>query len=126
MKYNYNKSLVSNAQDLRKNMTPEEKHLWYDFLKRLPMTVNRQKNIGNYIVDFYISSADLVIEIDGRQHKLPEHREADKKRDDDMKMLGNTVLRYSNEDIHERFNAVCEDIMKHIGIGMQDLKPRKK
>ena len=106
-------------------MTPEEKHLWYDFLKRLPVTVNRQKNIGDYIVDFYISSADIVIEIDGRQHTLPEHREADKKRDDDMRMLGNVVLRYTNVDIHERFNAVCEDIMKHMGIGIQDLKPKK-
>ncbi len=125
MKYNYNKTLVSNAQELRKNMTPEEKHLWYDFLKRLPMTANRQKNIGNYIVDFYISCANLVIEIDGRQHKLSEHCEADKKRDDDLRMLGNTVLRYSNEDIHERFNAVCEEIMKHIGIEIHDLKPRK-
>ena len=125
MKYNYNEKLVPNAQALRKNMTPEEKHLWYDFLKRLPVTVNRQKNIGNYIVDFYISSACVVIEIDGRQHNLPEHREDDKKRDDDMRMLGNVVLRYTNEDIHERFNAVCEDILKHIGIGVQDLKPRK-
>ena len=125
MSYNYNKKYISNAQYLRKNMTPEEKHLWYDFLKRLPVTVNRQKNIGNYIVDFYISSACVVIEIDGRQHKLTEHREADKERDDDLRLLGNTVLRYSNEDIHERFNAVCQDILKHIGIGMQDLKPRK-
>ena len=57
MQYKYNKKLVTNAQELRKNMTPEEKHLWYDFLKKLPVTVNRQKNIGNYIVDFYIPSA---------------------------------------------------------------------
>ncbi len=55
MEYKYNKNLVSNAQELRKNMTPEEKKLWYRFLKRLPVTVNRQKNIGNYIVDFYIA-----------------------------------------------------------------------
>lgn len=126
LKYNYQKELVPNAQILRKNMTPEEKHLWYDFLKRLPMTVNRQKNIGHYIVDFYISSADLVIEIDGRQHKLPENREADKQRDDDLRMLGNVVLRYSNEDIHRRFNSVCEEIMKQLDIGMDDLKPVKR
>ena len=125
MKYKYNQKLVSNAQFLRKNMTAEEKHLWYDFLKRLPATVNRQKNIGNYIVDFYISSACIVIEIDGRQHKLPEHYEADKQRDKDMRMLGNVVLRYTNEDIRERFNAVCEDIMRNMGIEVQDLKPKK-
>ena len=34
-------------------MTPEEKHLWYDFLKMYPVQFNRQRVIGNYIVDFY-------------------------------------------------------------------------
>jgi len=57
----YNKKLVSNARDLRKNMTPEEKHLWYDFLKRLPLNVRRQHNIENYIVDFYIAEKKIVI-----------------------------------------------------------------
>ena len=64
----HNKKLVKNAQTLRNNMTDEEKHLWYDFLKKLPFTVNRQKNIGNYIVDFYIDSKGIVIELDGSQH----------------------------------------------------------
>ena len=88
MQYNYNKKLVKNAQTLRKNMTPEENHLWYDFLKKLPMTAHRQKNIGNYIVDFYIPRAILVIEIDGMQHREDEHLEADRKRDLDLKILG--------------------------------------
>ena len=52
MIYKYDKALVSTAQTLMVNMTKEERHLWYDFLKKLPMTVNRQKNIGSYIVDF--------------------------------------------------------------------------
>ena len=52
MPHDYNDGLLENSQNLRKNMTPEEKHLWYDFLKLLPVTVNRQKMIGNYIVDF--------------------------------------------------------------------------
>ena len=60
MLYNYNKKLVSTAQTLRKNMTKEEKHLWYDFLKNLPVTVNRQKNIGNYIVDFLFPPKELL------------------------------------------------------------------
>ena len=55
MSYQYNKQLVGIAQKLRKQMTDEEKHLWYDFLKKLPITVNRQKNIDNYIVDFFIA-----------------------------------------------------------------------
>ena len=77
----YNKKLVPNAQELRKNMTPEEKHLWYDFLKRLPFTVKRQHNIDNYIVDFYIPKKKIVIELDGVQHLMPKHIEADLKRD---------------------------------------------
>ena len=70
MIYNYNKKLVSTAQALRKRMTKEEKHLWYDFLKHLPVTVNRQKNIGNYIVDFFIAEKRVVIELDGSQHGM--------------------------------------------------------
>ena len=61
----YNKKLTENAKALRKNMTKEERHLWYDFLKNLPIMIHRQKVIGNYIVDFYIAEAKLVIELDG-------------------------------------------------------------
>ena len=116
MQYKYNKNLVSNAQELRKNMTPEEKHLWYDFLKKLPVTAHRQKNIGNYIVDFYIPSARLVIEIDGIQHKEPHHLEADRKRDLDLKNLGNKVLRFSNFDVDNNFMFICRDILHVLGI----------
>ena len=125
MQYNYNRDLTANARKLRKNMTPEEKHLWYDFLKRLPVTVNRQKNIGDYIVDFYIAGARLVIEIDGRQHRLPEHRATDEKRDFELRQLGNRVLRYTNEDIQMRFEAVCLDILQQCGLTMDMLKPVK-
>ena len=74
----YNKDLVSNAQSLRKNMMPEEKHLWYDFLKRLPIKAHRQYTIGNYIVDFYIPQKHLVIEIDGIQHLTQEPKKKTK------------------------------------------------
>ena len=121
MIYRYNKNLVGNAQELRKNMTREEKHLWYDFLKRLPVTVNRQKNIGDYIVDFFISSHRIVIEVDGRQHRLPEHIEADAKRDSELKSLGIKVLRYSNKDVNENFRAVCKDILKSLDLKAEDL-----
>lgn len=112
--YNHKKELVANAQNLRKNMTDEEKHLWYDFLKKLPVTVNRQKNIGNYIVDFLISSSNLVIELDGSQHWNEENKENDKKRDEYLKKMELTVLRYSNKEINENFDGVCADILKHI------------
>ena len=116
MPLNYNKKLVSNARALRKNMTDEEKHLWYDFLKKLPVTVNRQKNIGNYIVDFYISSANIVIEIDGIQHEMEENKLSDEKRDKYLEGLGIKVLRYSNISINESFSVVCDDILLHLEI----------
>ena len=122
MIYNYKEELVKNAQVLRKNMTPEEKHLWYDFLKKLPLTVNRQKNIGNYIVDFFIAKERIVIEIDGIQHKMSKSKEADMQRDEDFKKLGINVLRYSNKDINYNFKAVCEDILKQLKLTATDLK----
>ena len=116
MEYKYNKNLVVNAQHLRRNMTPEEKHLWYDFLKKLPITVNRQKNIGNYIVDFYVSSAKIVIEIDGVQHKMETNEKYDKKRSEYLESLGITVLRYSNDAVRKNFELVCDDIWFHLNI----------
>ena len=109
-----NKSLTPNAQNLRTNMTRQERHLWYDFLKHLPVTVHRQKVIGSYIVDFYCAAASLVIELDGSQHYEPAGTSADQKRDSDLNQLGLTVLRYSNMDIDRNFEGVCLDILRHI------------
>ena len=121
MIYKYNKKLVSVAQNLRKGMTAEEKHLWYDFLKKLPVSVCRQKNIGNYIVDFFISGKRIAIEIDGSQHGIPENRESDRLRDKDLNALGIQVLRYTNREINQRFRAVCEDILMHLNLSFEDL-----
>ena len=118
----YNKDLVKNAQTLRKNMTPEEKHLWYDFLKRLPVQAHRQHNIGNYIVDFYIPKKQLVIEIDGIQHLTSENKEKDHARDKFLEEQGLRVLRLSNESIRNNFTAVCQVILSHINLKFGDLK----
>ena len=117
-----NEKLNDLARELRKNMTREEKHLWYDFLKRLPLTVKRQTIMGNYIIDFYIDSKQIAIEIDGRQHRLPEHIEADARRDSELNVLGIKVLRYRNKDVNENFGAVCKDILKHLGLTANDIK----
>ena len=103
-------------------MTPEEKHLWYDFLKLLPITVKRQHNIENYIVDFYIASRKIAIEIDGIQHKMRENADADKTRDDTLSAWGISVLRYSNESINNSFHVVAQDILSHLGLTFSDLK----
>ena len=118
----YEKKLVPNAQLLRKNMTREEKHLWYDFLKKLPVNVKRQHNIENYIVDFYVASKKLVIEIDGLQHTDPEHRKADEEREKNLSVWGITVLRYSNKDVIQNFDAVANDILQNLGLSFSDLK----
>ena len=114
MNEKYNKNLIDFSKQLRKEMTKEEKHLWYDFLKNLPNTFNRQKVLGEYIVDFYCAEASLVIEIDGSQHGTVESREYDQKRTEYLNSLGIEVVRYTNGDINLRFKAVCQDILKHI------------
>ncbi len=114
MNQNKNAELRPLAQALRTGMTPQERHLWYDFLKDLPMTVNRQKVIDRYIVDFYCAGARLVIELDGSQHYDPEGKASDKERDAWLKAQGLTVLRFSNAEIQGNFRGVCEMILKHV------------
>ena len=120
--------LKQTARTLRHNMTKEEKHLWYDFLKRLPFSVNRQKQLHGFIVDFLIPSAMIVIELDGSQHYTEKGRELDVERDRKLIEMGFSVLRYSNHDVNSTFEGVCVDIMKHlrakgINIGWDMLKP---
>ena len=95
-------------------MTKEERHLWYDFLKKLPNTFNRQKVIGSYVVDFYCASAKIVIELDGSQHYTNEAQEKDNERDNYLNSLGIKVLRYSNYEFNKNFSGVCSDILSHI------------
>jgi very-short-patch-repair endonuclease len=105
-----NKELRTNAQNLRKNMTKEEAHLWYQCLCRAKYRFRRQYVIGNYIVDFYCHQAKLVIELDGSQHCTPEEMEYDKKRTAFLESRGLKVVRFSNLDVIRRFRDVCETI----------------
>ena len=107
-------SLVKNAQYLRKNMTPEELKLWSDCLHKLPITVNRQRQIGEYIVDFYCASAKLVIEIDGARHFTKEGKKYDAKRDAYLHSVGLTVMRFSNSDVSNEFEMVSRTIVNFI------------
>ena len=110
MDYKHNKSLVSRAKELRNAMTKEERHLWYDFLKSHPMRFNRQKIIGNYIVDFYCAEAKMVIELDGSQHYEDEGREYDEARTAFPEAYGLQVLRIPNNEVNGNFEGVCEYI----------------
>ena len=97
-------------------MTKEERRLWYDFLKRLPVTVNRQKVIGPYIVDFYCASARLVIELDGSQHYEDKGLASDRERDHMLNELGIIVVRYSNDEVNRNFDGVCEDVLRRLAL----------
>ena len=105
-----NKDLNTAAKDLRKNMTKEEKHLWHDFLKTYPIQFNRQKIIGNYIVDFYCKRAKLVIEIDGVQHYEKDSMEYDAKRTEYLNSVGIEVIRFINKEINYNFENSCKHI----------------
>ena len=105
-----NKEILRRSQELRKNMTKEERHLWYDFLKEYPVQFKRQVPFENYITDFYCFQAKLVVELDGSQHYEPEEMEYDKKRTAYLESVGLTVLRFSNLDISKNFCGVCEQI----------------
>lgn len=102
------------ATNLRNNATKEENHLWYDFLRTLPLRFNRQRIIGNYIVDFYCAKAKLVIEIDGAQHYNEVETAKDMERTQYLESLGLKVVRFSNYDINNNFDGVCEYICKTI------------
>ena len=113
MENKYNPKLVSVANMLRKRMTKEEKHLWYDFLHTYPVRFYRQKVLGKYIADFYCAKAKLVIEIDGLDHCLQQNREYDSERTQYLEGYDIQVIRISNTEIHNNFRGVC-DYIDHI------------
>ncbi len=106
----YNPELVANAKELRKNMTKEESHLWYDFLRNYPIKFTRQKILGKYIADFYCPSAKLIVELDGSQHYEDKELEYDAERTEYLKKFGIEVIRFTNREIHDNFEEVCQAI----------------
>ena len=111
MIFKHNKSTVPLAKELRKDMTKEEKHLWYDFLRAYPVKFMRQRPIGPFIVDFYCAKVKLAIELDGSQHYSDQGMKSDKERTNFLeKEFGIKVLRFSNLDIMQKFEGVCSYI----------------
>lgn len=110
----YNKSNIILAKNLRKNMTPWERKLWYEFLRDYPVRFQRQKPIGDYIVDFYCAKARLVIELDGSQHFDEQNKIKDKIRTEKLEEHNLTVIRIPNNEIDENFDGVCEYIDTYI------------
>ena len=114
MRIEKNKSLLDFARELRRNMTPQERRLWYDFLQAYPIKIYKQRIIDNYIADFYCHKARLVIELDGSQHYTPEGRSYDELRTEVIEKHGIKVIRFSNLDIDNSFCGVCYMIDKEI------------
>ena len=106
----HNKKNVPFARMLRKNMTAEERHLWYDFLRNYPVRFVRQKILGRYIVDFYCARAKLVIELDGSQHYEETGIAQDAERTAYLEQYGVRVVRIPNNAVSSNFRGVCEYI----------------
>ena len=110
MQAKHNPKLVPLAKHLRKEMTKEERHLWYDFLRSYPVRFSRQKVLGKYIVDFYSADAKLVIELDGSQHYEKDSPQRDSERTAFLQNYGLKVVRIPNNAVNENFPGVCDYI----------------
>ena len=107
MQPKHNKEVTPLAKQLRREMTKEERHLWYDFLRTYPIRFSRQKVLGRYIVDFYSAKAKLVIELDGSQHYETDRVEKDAERTAFLNGYGLQVIRIPNHEVNENFEGVC-------------------
>lgn len=105
---------IQRAKDLRKNATPQERKLWYEFLRCYPVHFRRQHPVGPYILDFYCHTARLAIELDGGGHYEPEQMAYDQRRSAYLQSEGIRVLRFTNLEINNEFSAVCETIDRSI------------
>ena len=122
MERKHNTELTNNARVLRKNMTKEEKHLWYDFLKSYPVRFLRQKVIDNYIVDFYCHSARLIVELDGAQHYEEKGLLKDKIRTERIEQRNLKVIRMPNNELNRNFEGVCQYIDDAVKESLRQLR----
>jgi very-short-patch-repair endonuclease len=106
----YRRKLVTRSRVLRRALTPAEKRLWFDFLRHLPAKFTRQKPLGDYIADFYCASHRLVVEVDGDSHFTADGAKRDSVRDAALRHMGLNIVRFTNDDVMRRFEAVCLEI----------------
>ena len=118
----HNKNIVPFAKELRKNMTKEERHLWYDFLREYPVKFTRQKVLGKYIADFYCAKAGIVVELDGSQHYDDVGLMNDEKRTQYLEQYGIKVIRISNLDVLKNFEGVCMHIDNVVNQSLSQLR----
>ncbi len=114
MEKKYEKKNIPIARMLRKNMTKEEKHLWYDFLSTYPIRFKKQKLLGKYVVDFYCATVNLVVELDGSQHDTDDGKFFDERRTEYLEQFGIKVIRFKNIQVRESFRTVCDRIDQEV------------
>ena len=108
------RKLLNLAKILRRKLTPQERRLWYEFLRTYPAKIYKQRIVGNYIADFYCHKAKLVIELDGSQHYSTDGKQHDDLRTKNLEQYGLSVLRFSNLEVNNNFDGVCLMIDKTI------------
>lgn len=118
--------MLRRARELRKQMTPQERKLWYDYLRFYPVRFRKQHIMGNYILDFYCAAASLVIEIDGSQHYTRYSKDYDTKRSTFLYYQGLRIIRYPNTLINRNFRGVCEDIDKEVQDQLRRIQEKKQ
>jgi very-short-patch-repair endonuclease len=106
----YRRRLKHSAQSLRRDPTPAERKLWFEYLRELPQKFTRQKPLGNYIADFYCASKMLVIELDGDSHFTTSAEAYDRRRTDALEAQGVRIIRFTNLEVMQQFEAVCQRI----------------
>ena len=112
----YNPLLVERAKQLRKNLTAAEKKLWNEYLNNLKFRFLRQRPIDNFIVDFYCAALKLVIEIDGDSHFTTEAKEYEEARTKVLEGYGLKVIRFTNDEVMNNLEGVCQQIEKFFSI----------
>jgi very-short-patch-repair endonuclease len=115
----YNPKLIDRARELRKNLTPAERKLWYDYLRNFKYRVLRQRPIDHFIVDFYCHSLKLVIEVDGDSHFTEEAEAADRERTQQLENYGIRVIRFTNQEVLQDFEGVCKSIEQEIPVNLE-------
>ena len=114
MPLEYNPKNITLAKNLRKNATPQEKRLWYDYLRTYKPRFRRQQPIGNYIADFYCYPAKLVIEIDGSQHFTEQGKKQDEFRTEILEGYDLKIIRFTNGQVDTNFSGVCQFIDRNV------------
>ncbi|MBR1408165.1 MAG: DUF559 domain-containing protein [Clostridia bacterium] len=121
--YAYSDKLRPYARENRHSPTHQERELWYRFLRNYPVKIYRQRMIGVYIADFYCAAAKLIIELDGNQHHTEEGLASDRNRTAALGEFLVEVIRFSNEQVDNHFNEVCQVIDRTI---KERMKTKKK